>query len=259
MIKKTLPLFFLIVFLLPVVSYSHAEKFIVLHQVTGPIQTNCYLLYDVKSKEAALVDPGGPVDSLTSAIMDKKLKLKYVFITHCHPDHIQGLPIIKKSYPQAKMCFSREEYEDMVKLYSHWESTLNPEAVAEAKKNPEIVKMMNLDIQSIGKPDVFVGDNQIYKLGHLKRRTLLSPGHSRGSICYHAGNVLFSGDVLFHRTVGRTDLPMSGGKEGIVRSVRRLYTLLPDETIVYPGHGRFTDIGSEKKENKKVTIDKVNI
>ena len=64
---------------------------------------------------------------------------------------------------------------------------------------------------------------------------------------------------MFHRKVGRTDLPFSGGPDAIVKSVRRLYSLLPDETIVYPGHGKFTDIGTEKKENEEVSMDKVDL
>jgi len=92
----------------------------------------------------------------------------------------------------------------------------------------------------------------------LKIKTILSPGHSRGSICYHVGNVLFSGDVLFYREVGRTDL-LGGSGEEIVKSVRMLYTLLPDETKVYPGHGQFTEICYEKIENEEVTINEVNL
>jgi glyoxylase-like metal-dependent hydrolase (beta-lactamase superfamily II) len=76
-------------------------------------------------------------------------------------------------------------------------------------------------------------------------------------VCYHVGNVLFSGDVLFYRTVGRTDLEGMSW-ESLVVSVRRLYSLLPDETIVYPGHMQFTTIGSEKMENAKIPEDKSN-
>ncbi len=125
-------------------------------------------------------------------------------------------------------------------------------------KVPEIKKWEDYDLSIFVKPDILLEDNQIYKLGNLEIRTLLSPGHSAGSICFHVGDVLFSGDVLFHRQVGRTDL-LGGAKETLVKSVRRLYAELPDGTKVYPGHGEFTDIGTEKLENEEVTVDAVTI
>ena len=119
--------------------------------------------------------------------------------------------------------------------------------------------MANFDYDLLGDPDLFLEDDKTYKLGNLAIKTFLSPGHSRGSICFFVGNVLFSGDVLFYRKVGRTDFPNSGGKQEIIKSVQRLYNLLPNETIVYPGHGPFTDIGSEKKENNKISVDKITL
>jgi glyoxylase-like metal-dependent hydrolase (beta-lactamase superfamily II) len=198
---------------------------------------------------------------LDSVIREKGLELKYIFVTHCHPDHVYGVPAMKKKYPGAKLCFSREEWEDS-KRYGDWEKELNPELVAGIKqaieKNPQLGDVLNFDYDRLGKPDIFLEDNQVLHLGKLKIRALLTPGHSRGSVCFHAGNVLFSGDVLFYRLVGRTDLP-TGSPEDIVKSVRRLYDLLPDETKVYPGHGEFTDIKSEKAENKEVSLKTVSL
>jgi hydroxyacylglutathione hydrolase len=230
------------------------EKYILNYQVTGIIKSNCYLLYDAHSKEAALFDVGGPIDSLLTIIIDEGLKLKYIFCTHCHVDHVYGVPAIKTRYPEVKICFSREEYED-TKLYEAWESKLDSSMVAEMKKSPSTVELMNFDFSLLGKPEVELSDNQIFSLGELEIKTFLSPGHSRGSICFNTQNILLSGDVLFYRTVGRRDLPGSGSKEDIVKSVRRLYFSLSDKTKVYPGHGRFTDIESEKKENTRVTIN----
>lgn len=233
------------------------EDYVVLHQKTGPIGTNAYLLYDVASGEAALFDVGGPVESLASAIDEKKLSLKYIFNTHAHVDHVQGVPAIRARYPGAKWCLSRQEFED-IRQYAEFESNLSPDEAAKMKKqmeeNKELAAMMTFDFSRLGKPDIFLEDGQVYRLGGLEIRTFLSPGHSRGSICFHAGEVLFSGDVLFYRTVGRPDLPGSGGFQAIASSVRRLYASLPDDTKVYPGHGTFTDIGSEKTQNKYVTF-----
>lgn len=253
---KILPLFFFISISLFLISFSRFNNFSVLHEVTGPIGTNCYLLYDEESKKAALFDVGGPIDNLEFAVRENNLNLEYIFITHAHCDHIQGLPAIKNKYEDVKICFSREEYEDM-SLYSKWETTIDARELEEIRKQPRILEMMNVDFKLIGKPHIFLEDDKLYKLGNLEIRTFLSPGHSRGSICFSVCNVLFSGDVLFYRGVGRIDFPNSGGKKELVKSVRRLYNLLPDETIVYPGHGPFTDIGSEKKENRNISIDNV--
>ncbi len=235
-----------------------SNDFVILQQVTGPIETNCYLLYDIKTKEAALFDVGGPIDSLISVITDKQLKLKYVFATHCHIDHLEGVPLIREKFPNALLCYNKEGYQDFL-VCREWNiQHMDPEDLEAMKQDPAMAKWFEYDFSIFGPPDIHLEDNQIYKLGNLEIKTILSPGHSIASICYHVGNVLFSGDVLFYRTVGRTDL-CSGSTEELVKSVRRLYTLLPDETKVYPGHDQTTEIGSEKKENKRITIDEVNM
>jgi glyoxylase-like metal-dependent hydrolase (beta-lactamase superfamily II) len=236
-----------------IISCSQPGDLVVLHQATGPIDTNCYLLYDARSREAALIDVGGPIDSLVAHIHEKKLKLKYIFATHVHMDHVEGVPQIHEQFFEARLCYNKEDYEDFL-ISIDWMAEHFPEMTAEMKQSPEFRKWFEYDMTIFKEPDLYLEDNQIYKLGNLEIQTLLSPGHSRGSICFHVGDVLFSGDILFYRQVGRTDL-LGGSKENIVKSVRRLYSELPDMTKVYPGHGEFTDIGSEKKENKEITIN----
>ncbi len=231
-----------------------SDNFVVHHQATGPIMTNCYLLYDETSKEAALFDVGGPIDSLLTYIDENDLKLKYIFATHCHMDHVEGIPVVKKQFPDASVCFNREEYEDLQVFREWFEENIPPEELAEMKRVPGIAKWFSMDLADIGEPDIWLEDDKTYRLGGLKIKTILSPGHSRGSMCFIVGDVLFSGDVLFYRRVGRTDL-LGGSSEAQVRSVQRLYERLPDETKVYPGHGQITDIGSEKTENRDVTTD----
>lgn len=246
------------VFIFIIIGCATSNNFIVHHQVTGPIKTNCYLLYDTESKEAALFDVGGHVDSLISIIEEKKLTLKYIFATHAHIDHLEGVPSIRNKFPNALLCYNKEDYNNFLVSIDWGVKHFDPKMTEAMKQDSATAKWFDYDLSIFGPPDINVEDNQIYKLGSLEIKTILSPGHSVGSICYHLGNVLFSGDVLFYRTVGRTEL-LGGSTEELVKSVRRLYSLFPDETIVYPGHDQVTDIGSEKKDNKKITVDTVNM
>jgi glyoxylase-like metal-dependent hydrolase (beta-lactamase superfamily II) len=229
----------------------------VLHQVTGPIDTNCYLLYDTQSREAALIDIGGPIDTLVAHIQENELDLKYIFATHVHMDHVEGVPHIQEQFPDALVCYNKEDYENFF-LIPEWTEEHLPELYELMLSTPELRKYVEMDLSIFKEPDIYLEDNQAFELGSLEIRTFLSPGHSAGSICFYVGDVLFSGDVLFYRQVGRTDI-LGGSKENIVKSVRRLYTELPDTTKVYPGHGEFTDIGTEKTENEEVRIDTESI
>ena len=240
-----------------VASCTRHEKFIMFRQVTGGIDTNCYLLYGEKSREAALFDVAGAIDSLLQIIAEKELKVKYLICTHGHFDHVVGLPAIKKMYPEAKVCLHRDDYKDMFKQKAWATENLGQEFIDYLLEDPERKKIYDFDVASFGEPDIFVEDNQILKLGYGELKTIHCPGHSPGSVCYAIDDMLFSGDVLFYRSVGRVDV-QNGSKEDQIKSVRRLYDLLPDETKVYPGHGQFTDIGAEKRENKYVTVNEVH-
>ncbi|SYZ74573.1 Beta-lactamase domain protein [Candidatus Zixiibacteriota bacterium] len=257
MFKTTRLYLFLIIVLLLFVACSGEHGFKVAHQLAGTGETNCYLLYDLNSREAALFDVGGPIDSLTDIIASENLKLKYLFVTHAHCDHVAGMPAVMNAYPEVQFAIAREEFDDMTRLYMEWERAFDSAALAQIKSDPALLALMDFDFGRLGEPDIYLADNQTYWLGEQEIKTVMAPGHSRGSICFYLDSTLFSGDVLFYRTVGRTDLPESGGKEALTKSVRRLYDLLSDKTVVYPGHGQPTDIGSEKRENKKITADAV--
>jgi glyoxylase-like metal-dependent hydrolase (beta-lactamase superfamily II) len=248
----------LLVFPIFILSCSTSENFVVLRQITDFGGTNCYLLYDVKSKEAALIDVGDSIDSLIAHIKDNDLELKYIFATHCHLDHINGVPTLRQQYPKAQLCLNKADFEDFIETPRWAEKNVDPKDLEEAKQNPVIKKWFEFDPSTLGDIDIYLEDDQVYKLGNLKIKTILSPGHSRGSICYHVSDILFSGDLLFYRKVGRTDF-YGGSPDEIVKSVRKLYTQLSEKTKVYPGHGQYTDIASEKTENEEVTISEVNL
>lgn len=235
-----------------IIACNTGEELRVVSTVEGPIETNCYLLYGSKSGEAAIVDVAGTLDSLVSVIRDNDLHLKYIFVTHAHWDHVEGLSALKEKFPQAAVCMSREEYEAM-QNYTAFAKETYPDRFDEYTQDSATAKMINTDLSAI-EPDIFIADGDEYKLGRLIVGTIVAPGHSIGSVCYHCDNILFSGDVLFYRSAGNTGF-YKASRQDLIESVRKIYALLPDSTAVYPGHDRITDLGSEKKENKYITVD----
>ncbi len=249
---KRIVFYFLFIVCFLQLAFFTKEEFKVISQVEGPIKTNCYLLYGLTTEEAAIIDVGGPLDSLTTFIKENSLNLRYIFLTHAHWDHVEGLFDLKEKFPNAKICLTKEEYLAMQGYYSFAKES-DPARFEKVMHDSALAKMMNFDLTSI-KPDIYLNDNEEYYLGNLKIRTVFAPGHSAGSICFSCENVLFAGDVLFYRSVGNTDF-YKASRPDQIESVRKLYKLFPDSTIVYPGHGQFTNIGSEKKENKYITAD----
>jgi glyoxylase-like metal-dependent hydrolase (beta-lactamase superfamily II) len=129
------------------------------------------------------------------------------------------------------------------------------EGIEIMKSNVATRPYFDFDPHLVGLPDIFLTDHQKFKLGYIDIKTILTPGHSPGEVCFYTGNILFSGDVLFYRSVGGTD-SQDCSTQDMIKSVRELYKIFPDSTIVYTGHVELTNIGSEKKENRKITLDK---
>lgn len=245
--------YLLILFCLIQPGCTTKETFKVVREVTGPYQTNCYLIYDTKSKEAALIDPGWRIDTLIDYIKKYNLDLKYILITHGHSDHYFYVPELKKQFPKVRWGVNKEDYEKII-LCPDWPSkAYGKEWFEQTRKNAEENVYLDFDPKSAGKPDFLVEGKQTYRLGSTRIRTIHSPGHSPGCICYYAGNILFSGDMLFYRSVGNLDF-LTSNTEDFIKSVRELYKLFPDSTLVYPGHNQPTDIGSEKKENQRISL-----
>ncbi len=230
---------------------------VVQKQVTGP-GTNCYLLYDPISREAALIDPGGPIDSLLATVQREQLQVRYFLFTHGHFDHVIGLPAVRDSFPDALVCLDPLEFRDM-KTQKDWAiSHFGEEFIVEWLQDPELKKVIEFDLMSFGIPDLFLVEGQLLDLGSYQIRVLSCPGHSAGGTCYAVADLLFSGDVLFKGTVGRVDT-QNGSREEQIASVRRLYRELPDQTIVYPGHEESTTIGAERIGNERVSETAVSL
>lgn len=246
--------FFLVTTFLLQSGCSKTEDFKILRETAGPYQANCYLIYTTETHEAALIDPGWEIDTIVSFIHENNLDLKYIFITHGHSDHYYYVPRLKKQFPKSKWCINREDYEKVIMVPGWQSKAYGQEWVDKTRENPEESVYLDFDTGTLDVPDIFVKDNQTYKLGGIKIKTLYTPGHSPGGMCYYTGNILFSGDLLFYRSAGNLDR-FTSDKADFIKSVRNLYRLFPDSTIVYPGHGQNTDIGSEKKLNRRISAD----
>jgi glyoxylase-like metal-dependent hydrolase (beta-lactamase superfamily II) len=239
-------------------SKPSSDDLIVVSQQTGVIDTNCYLLYDQQCKKAALIDPGDTIPALLAHIENEQLELQYILITHCHPDHIFGFHTmhLRDKFPNAKVVYSVEECEDMFKVVAKWKEAYPDEVSQEIQNSPVFLKLFSMDYETIGKPDIYIEDNQKLQLGDFGITAIKTPGHARGSVSYHVQNYLFSGDELMYHAVGGTKTSPISSFKAQVKSVRKLYASLPDETIVYPGHGQATTIGEEKTQNKNITLSK---
>ena len=198
--------------------------------VLGPVGTNCYIVSSEKNKECFVIDPAACPPEFISYIKDMGMKVKAVLLTHGHFDHIMGLDGFLKEFP--------------VPVYAH-------EAERELLESAEL----NSSASMLGQPYTFSGaeyvtDRQELEVAGFAVQVIYTPGHTAGGCCYYipAENVLFSGDTLFHGSIGRTDLP-TGSMGQLVNSIRDRLFVLPDETKVCPGHMDETAIGYEKKYN----------
>jgi len=190
--------------------------------------TNCYIVADEKSKEAMILDPASEPDKIIDMIKVLGVKVKYIVLTHCHADHINNVPEIKKQLG-GKVLIHRQEFESI--------------------KNPNITLFENLGlvIKKI-EPDARIDDGDLIHLGDISFKVIHTPGHTKGSICLYCPEekMLLSGDTLFSGAWGRTDLPTSSF-EDIMASISNKLMILPEDTIVYPGHGRPTIVKEEAK------------
>ena len=189
-----------------------------------------YLLYDEKTKDAALIDATSSVDEIALFVKEKKLNLKYILITHGHFDHVYCLAEMKEKFPQALSFINKD---DLPLL------------------NQVTAQCMMSGVEEIKIPcvDGLIDENtKNLTMGDINIKVIQTKGHSKGGVCYLAGNNLFSGDTLFQESIGRCDL-FGGSISEIEKSIKEKLFALDDDVIVYPGHGDTTTIGHEKKYN----------
>ncbi len=190
--------------------------------------TNCYIVEDEETRETMVIDPGGEdekiIDMLDSLGIDN---LKYIYLTHCHGDHFGGI-IELKNKKGGKVLIHRDDSEG---LY-----------------NKDISLTYYIGMEDITlEADSRVDEKDKIHLGNLEFEVIHTPGHTKGSTCLYCKEqaMLFSGDTLFKGTWGRTDLPTASFQD-IINSITNKLVTLPDNTIVYPGHGKLTRIKEEQ-------------
>ncbi len=190
-------------------------------------QTNCYIVQDEETKEAMVIDPGGEPEKIIEMLNILEANLKYIYLTHCHGDHIGALKELKEA-KGGKILIHRNDVEG---LY-----------------NKDISLTDYIGIHDVKlEADSRVDDGDTIHIGNLEFTIIHTPGHTAGGSCLYSEKekLLFSGDTLFHGTWGRTDLPTSSFQD-IIQSITTKLLILPGNTIVYPGHGKSTMIEEEK-------------
>ena len=196
----------------------------------GLMQTNCYVGYDEDTKEAFVVDPGDSAGRIIDFIDRNGLRVTHILLTHSHFDHIMALADVWK-HTGAKVCIHELEVR-CIEAPDHAET--------------RSLRLPDLHIRPVSGACA-LKDGDVLDLCGEKMTVLHTPGHTRGSVCYDSGEVLFSGDTLFEDDCGRTDLP-GGSREQMLCSLRRLYNLEGDR-IVYPGHDVSTTLSRERAAN----------
>lgn len=203
-----------------------------IHEIlpVGMLQCNCSIFGDERTREAIVVDPGDEIDSITAVLKKHELTVKAIFITHAHIDHVAGAAKLRQLTGAPVYMNERDrEQLHMLDLQAQWLGVETPSA-------PEI--------------DVPTSEATVVTLGGADFNVLLTPGHTRGSMCLWIPqeNKLVAGDTLFRDSIGRTDLP-GGDMRQILASIKGKLLDLPENATVVPGHGALTTLGREKERN----------
>jgi glyoxylase-like metal-dependent hydrolase (beta-lactamase superfamily II) len=205
---------------------------IIKQMLLGPDSVFCYILACETTREAIIIDPGGDEDKILAIVNEMQLKPKYIINTHCHPDHTCGNRIIKDA---TRADIIRHEADELL-----------------LQDNSVLDFFSRQGYPPSPPADKTVQDKDQLKFGNHSLHVIHTPGHSPGSICLYVDGNLFTGDSLFVGAAGRVDVP-GGDFTTLLESLDRKIAVLPDETVIWPGHdygdGISSTIGREKKEN----------
>ncbi len=190
----------------------------------GQIMANCYIVGSVASREALVIDPGDEAEAIMKVVADDKLDIKQLALTHAHFDHFGALGQLKKATSATFMM-----HKDDVASIS-----------ASRHRHPSV--------DELPPPDKLLQGGDSIQVGEFSFLVLHTPGHSPGGICLYGHGIVFTGDTLFNSSIGRYDFPGSSGVK-LMDSITTKLMVLPDETLVLPGHGPASTIGNERRYN----------
>lgn len=199
----------------------------------GPFQENTYVLVD-ETKKGVIIDPGCSSSlerkGLLDCIADEGIDLVHLLNTHCHLDHIAGNYLINEKF--------------------NLPLTMHKLDIPTLHMAPRSAEVYGIPLTPSPEPEVFIEEGDIIKFGNSELKVIFTPGHAPGHVVFYneAQNFLIAGDTLFQRSIGRTDLP-GGDHNTLIESIKSKIFALPENTIVYCGHGPSTTIGEEKREN----------
>ncbi|MFH0888638.1 MAG: MBL fold metallo-hydrolase [Planctomycetota bacterium] len=223
--------------------------------ILGPIQTSCYLIYpeqnSANNSDAIIIDVGGDPAEMIDYIKNHNLNPLYLVNTHGHVDHILGNPQIKKAFPKIKICIHPAD----APMLRESKYNLSTELGFEFS-SPQPDKLLNENDIIAMTSEISKNEKSAYRF-----KVIHLPGHTKGGIglfyqpadnssvkAKNSQPLLFSGDAIFAGSIGRTDFP-GGSHSELINNIKEKVFVLPDNTIVYPGHGPATTVGDEKHLN----------
>ncbi|MCA9845791.1 MAG: MBL fold metallo-hydrolase [Dehalococcoidia bacterium] len=198
--------------------------------VVGVFQENCWVVGNRRTGEAICIDPGDQPDEILALAADMGVRIKYIANSHAHVDHILGVAGVHAA-TGAKFLLHED---DLNLLRTGWKGAAERFGIDVGEGPPD--------------PDMFVQDGDKVEVDGLQLTAITTPGHTPGSVSYYSEGMLFSGDTLFRGSIGRTDLPGGDMMQEMTSICDRLL-VLPDETLVLPGHMEQTSVAFEKENN----------
>jgi len=194
----------------------------------GAFAENCYVLACAATRKGVLVDPGDEAARIAGKVGELGLDIERVLLTHGHLDHVMGVATLQAEWGIPVL--------------------MNPGDAFLLENLPAQAAAFGLPLSGIPRVDTDIKEGDKVEFGEVTLDVLLTPGHSPGSVTFAGAGAVFSGDVLFAGSIGRTDLP-GGDFDTLIQSIREKLLSLDDSVIVYPGHGPVTTVGHERLHN----------